>query len=447
MLLIDGLEQVLQHQVQAGGQFAVLFLDLDGFKLVNDSLGHQEGDELLRAVARRLEESLRLTDTVIRPSATDSRATSVAEHTLARLGGDEFIILLHDVRSVVDATRVAERIHSELAKPFTIGGREIFSTVSIGIAASATGYERPEDVLRDADTAMYRAKGMGQGCTEVFDVAMRAAVLERLQLDTSLRQGIERREFLPHYQPIIDLRTGQLEGFEALLRWRHPNRGIVAPLEFVPVIEENGLVLPIGRQFFGDVCRQLRVWQDTLPHAPRLSMNVNFAGQQFIEKGLLDYLLETLDASGLDPSQLVVEITESTAIGNFRHAIDVLHQIREAGLRVVLDDFGTGYSSLSCLHDLPISGFKLDRSFLQRTIERPEILRALTVLADQLKLSVTAEGVETQAQCAQIREIGCDFAQGFLFARPVDTDAAAALIREQRLWLDDAGVGTAVVSR
>jgi PAS domain S-box-containing protein len=441
VLLIDRLERVLQHQqTQPNSQFAVLFLDLDGFKLVNDSLGHLCGDELLQLVARRLESSLRQSDSIVRPAvapAVAPAAPALTEHTLARLGGDEFVVLLHDVRGVVDATKVAERIQRALARPYEIGGREVYTSSSIGIAVGSTNYSQADDVLRDADTAMYRAKALGKGRAEVFDAAMREQVVERLRLDTALRLGLENHEFLPYYQPIIDLNTGELAGFEALLRWRQPDGSVVSPAAFVPVIEENGLVVPIGRKFAADVCRQLRAWQDADPDVRRLSVNVNFAGQQFMENGLLDSLLEMLDHAGLEPSHMVIEITESTAIKNFSQAAEILHRIRTAGMRVVLDDFGTGFSSLSCLHELPINGIKLDRSFISSERRHPAILRAMLMLAEQLGLSVTAEGIETVQQCQELRALECGFAQGFLFSPPVDAAAAGAMLRARHNWLAD----------
>ena len=281
---------------------------------------------------------------------------------------------------------------------------------------------------------MYRAKALGKARTEVFDASMREQVLSRLQLDTELRLAVERHEFMPYYQPLIDMRTGQLAGFEALLRWQHPVRGVVSPGEFISIIEENGFIVPVGRRFFGEVCRQLGTWQMGSPLAKELSINVNFAGQQFLDPRLVEDLLIMIDDAGIEPSRMVVEITESTAIGNFSKAVEVLERIRDAGLRIVLDDFGTGYSSLSCLHELPISGIKLDRSFLARERRHPAILKAIVTLAGQLGLSVTAEGVETAAQCEQLKGLGCDFAQGYFFARPVPAIEAAGLLAE-RGWL------------
>ncbi len=435
VVLVDRLERLLQHQRQHGGMFAVFFVDLDQFKLVNDSLGHQGGDELLQAVARRLEGTLRSSDVVWRPSPGEPSEHLQAEHTVGRLGGDEFIVVLHNIREAADAIRVAQRIQQSLSCPFQIGERDIFASLSIGIAIGVTGYATPDEVLRDADTAMYRAKAQGMGRFEVFDVAMRAQALERLQLDTAVRHAAERHQFVPFYQPIIDLRTGCLAGFEALLRWQHPDRGIVSPAEFMPLIEENGLLPLIGRRLLQDVCQQLKRWHDAYPAARDLWINVNFSSQQFLESGLAGRLIESLDAAGLDPSHLVVEITERTAIGNFSLTASVLEQLRNAGIRVVLDDFGTGYSSLACLHQLPISGLKLDPSFVQGDGRRPEILNAVISIADSLDLTLTAEGIETMEQCERLRALGCDFSQGYLFARPLDCAAAEELIIENRRWL------------
>jgi predicted signal transduction protein with EAL and GGDEF domain len=433
---------MLQHNRRhTDSRFAVLFLDLDEFKVVNDSLGHLAGDSLLQAVAHRLETLLRATDTVAHLPAPES--DGAPEHTIARLGGDEFIILLHDVHGALDATRVAERITAGLATPFEVAGREVYVSTSIGIAVSGPGYHAPDELLRDADTAMYRAKAAGKGRSEVFDVAMRKQVTERLQLDTAVRQGLERHEFVPFYQPIIDLRTGRIAGFEALLRWRHPDRGIVPPSEFIPIIEENGLVLPIGRDLVRDVCAQVREWQAAIPAAGQIWVNVNFATQQFLEAGMASWLLAEVGGAQLAPAQLVVEITESTAIRNLDLTTAVLRELRESGIRVLLDDFGTGYSSLACLHRLPISGLKLDRSFTEGDQEHPEIVQAVVTLADALHLSVTAEGVETAEQRDRLRAIGCRYAQGYLFARPLEASAAGKLLASNPAWFADEAMAVA----
>jgi PAS domain S-box-containing protein len=436
MVLIDRLERLLHLDRRLGGlPFALLFLDLDSFKYVNDSLGHLAGDELLQAVARRLEHSLRSSDLVARPAVDLEEGD--AEHTVARLGGDEFILVLHNVGDAGNALRIAERVQRDLAAPFRLHEREVFTTASIGIAMSTTGYDTPEELLRDADIAMYRAKAAGKGRAEVFDVAMREQAIQRLQLDTAVRMGLERHEFLPFYQPIIDMQTGQLVGFEALLRWRHPQRGLVRPAEFVPVIEENGLLRPIGHRFLDDVFADLSRWRSEFAVADRIWINVNFASQQFLEAGLPVRLLEAIARAGLEPRHLVVEITESTAIGNFALTADVLAALRTAGIRVVLDDFGTGYSSLACLHQLPISGIKLDPTFIGDNDPRPEILQAVVALANSLDLTMTAEGIETARQCARLRALGCDFAQGYLFAEPLSATAAGAVIDRDRSWLPD----------
>jgi predicted signal transduction protein with EAL and GGDEF domain len=392
---------------------------------------------LLHAVARRLEASLRSPDEFSRLADEALPTASGIEHTLARLGGDEFIILLNDARHAADATRVAERVQLALARPFQLAGQDVFVAASIGIAVSATGYTRTDEVLRDADTAMNRAKGLGKGRAEIFDTAMGERAVERLRVDSELRLAVERHEFLPHFQPIVDLRTGRLAGFEALLRWRHPKRGIVPPAEFVPLVEENGLILPIGQRFFEDVCRQHRGWLDVHPNAAALSININFATSQFLEPELPARLLEGLIASGLEPGHIVVEITESAAIRDFSMTADILLQLREAGFKVVLDDFGTGYSSLACLHQLPISGLKLDRSFIAAIDRQTELVRAVLVLSASLGLTVTGEGIETAGQCELLRALGCDFGQGYLFARPLDAEAAARLISAGEIFEPD----------
>ncbi|MES1256758.1 MAG: EAL domain-containing protein, partial [Acidobacteriota bacterium] len=438
LLLVDRLERLIQHHLfRDDTQFAVLVLDLDEFKVVNDSLGHQAGDELLQAVARRLEVSLRSTDTLTRAGSDVIPGAPGIEHTLARLGGDEFIVLLNDVRSAADATRVAERVQAALSRPFPLADREVFIAASIGIAVSATGYTSTEAVLRDADTAMNRAKALGKGRFEVFDAAMGRQAIARLHLDSDLRLAVRRDEFLPYFQPIVNLRTGRLAGFEALLRWRHPERGILPPAAFLAQVEENGLILPISRRFYGAVCRQHRDWLKVHPSASQLTINVNFVTGQFLETGLPARLLDILVETGLEPRHIAVEITESTAIRDFSKTSDVLHELREAGFRVVLDDFGTGYSSLACLHQLPISGLKLDRTFIAAADEHEELIQAVLMLSASLGITVTAEGIETSDQCERLRALGCDYGQGYLFARPLDAEHAAALIAADRVFVPE----------
>ena len=440
MLLHDRLEHVLSPtEASPAGLCAVLLLDLDGYQLVADGHGQRHADELLRAVAQRLESSLRLTDAVSRP------ADIAQAHTLARLGGDEFVLVLHHVRDAVDATRVAERLQRVLARPFVIRDHELFITASIGIALGAPG-ATPDDLLRDADTAMTRARVAGRGHIEVFETGMRQQVLERLQLDAALRLGLENHEFLPHYQPIVDLASGRLVGFEALMRWQRADGRIVSPAVFVPTLEESGLIVPVGRLFVEDVCAQLRTWREQAPDSGHLWVNVNFASSQFADPDVLETLLSAIRDAGLEPEDIVVEITESAAIGDIDRAAETLRTFRAAGLRVVLDDFGTGYSSLSWLHELPIAGIKLDRSFVAGERCHPAILAAVVSLAAQLGLTVTAEGIETSAQHAQLRGLGCGYAQGYRFAKPLDAEAAGALIRRQPTWLPDVVDDTAATA-
>lgn len=434
VVLVDRLDRLLLECRNGGPGFAVFFIDVDQFKVVNDSIGHQGGDLLLQGVARRVEGALRVTDTVMRVGAPPSD-DAAAEHTLGRLGGDEFIVLLRNIETPEQAMRVADRIQQGLCHPFQIGERDVFASVSIGVAVGNATYATAEEVMRDADTAMYRAKSLGLGRCELFDVAMREQALRRHQLDMAVRRAAERHEFMPYYQPIIDMRSGRLAGFEALLRWRHPDRGVIGPAEFMPLIEQNGLLPLIGRRLLQDVAQHQRLWHARYPEADRLWVNVNFSSQQFLEAGLIERLIESLDSAGLAPHNLVVEITERTAIGNFALTASLLEQLRQVGIRVVLDDFGTGYSSLACLHQLPISGLKLDPTFIQGDGRRPAVLNAVISIADSLGLTLTAEGIETEPQCERLRRLGCDYAQGFLFARPLDVEAAEAEIRRGRQWL------------
>ena len=427
VLFLDRLEQLWRGAGEKSG-FAVLFLDLDGFKLVNDSLGQTIGDKLLRSVAERLQDALWTID-----EATPAGSGRPSDPTLARLGSDEFAILLPEA-DVLEAVRTGNTLQEALAPAFSLEGSEVFITASVGIAigSAETG---PLDVLRNAGTAMARGKGLGKGRVELFDQTMREQVIDRLKLETALHRAHEAHEFIPFYQPIINLNTGRLAGFEALIRWQHPQRGIVMPSEFVAAIESNGLVIEVGRQIFTDVCRQICAWREQSADAPAIFVSVNFAAPQLDEEGLADRLVQILDETGVDPAQIIVEVTESQAVGDLSRAVAVLTQIRDAGMRVVLDDFGTGYSSLACLQSLPITGLKLDRSFLTGRHEHPEIVRAVVSIARHLKLTVTAEGVETKQQCRLLRSLGCDYAQGYLFAKPMAAASAGEFARESRAFL------------
>jgi diguanylate cyclase (GGDEF)-like protein/PAS domain S-box-containing protein len=400
-------------------QFAVLFLDLDRFKVVNDSLGHMVGDQLLIGIARRLEKSLRPGDSV------------------ARLGGDEFTVLLEDISDVSEATAVAERLQKELSRPFNLGGHEVFTTVSIGIAPSTIGYDRPENFLRDADTAMYCAKTLGKARHEVFDKNMHARAMNQLQLETDLRRALEREEFFIHYQPIVSLETGRIVSFEALVRWQHPERGIIPPSKFIPVAEETGLIVPLGGWVLRESCRQMREWQMLHPTNPLLSISVNLSGKQFAQPDLIDQIKQALKETGLAPSSLKLEITESVVMENIETATEMLKQLRALGVELSIDDFGTGYSSLSYLHRFPIDTLKIDRSFVTQMSdnnENTEIVRTIIMLARNLDMNVVAEGVETEPQLAQLMTLGCQCAQGYLFSKPTDTAAVTQLLADGHVY-------------
>ncbi|MEZ5317047.1 MAG: EAL domain-containing protein [Vicinamibacterales bacterium] len=432
LLLHDAIERAIDRCRRAShSRFAVLFIDFDGFKQVNDVLGHQAGDELLQAAAGRLQGLLRRADLFPRPSHLPRPPGDL----LARLGGDEFVILLDEVQGQSEAMHVAQLVQALFGQPFDLSGRRAVVSASVGVALGSADCAGPEDILREADLAMYRAKSLGKSRAELFDTSLHQQVQSRQQLDSELRLAVERCEFLPYYQPIVNLVTGELAGFEALLRWQHPSRGVIASSEFISVLEAEGLIMPVGRRFFAEVCRQLGEWQSARPSGPELSVNINFAAQQVLDPEFLQSLLRLIDDAGLEPGQIVLEITESAAMQDYARTITALERAREAGLRIVLDDFGTGYSSLSCLHELPISGIKLDRSFLSRTRRQPAILSAIVTLAGQLGLTVTAEGVETAAQCAQLAQLGCELGQGYQFARPMSADRATLLLGRPSTWL------------
>jgi diguanylate cyclase (GGDEF)-like protein/PAS domain S-box-containing protein len=415
-LFIDRLKLALaRHKRLGADHFAVLFLDLDRFKVINDSLGHTIGDQLLVGIARRLETCLRPGDTV------------------ARLGGDEFTILLEDVTDAREVTAIAQRIQKELALPFNLGGHEVFTTASIGIAPSTTGYERPDDILRDADTAMYRAKSLGKSRYEIFDKEMHTHAVNLLNLETDLRRALDRREFTVYYQPIVSLETGAVLGFEALLRWRHPAHGFISPAEFIPVAEETGLILPIGRWALEEACRQMREWQSQFPRAAEMYVSVNLSGRQFANPELCEQIAEALETTGLKPGSLKLEVTESVVMENIEKTIEMLRQLRALGVESSIDDFGTGYSSLSYLHHFPSTTLKIDRSFISRmggADEKGEIVRTILVLARNLGMRVVAEGIETEAQLAQLQALSCDYGQGYLFSKAVNAAAIGRLLSE-----------------
>jgi diguanylate cyclase (GGDEF)-like protein/PAS domain S-box-containing protein len=417
-LFMDHVKMAIQRSRRSGDRlFAALFLDLDRFKIINDSLGHMVGDQLLVGIAHRLEACLRPGDTV------------------ARLGGDEFTILLEDLTSTDDAIDVARRVQEAVTQPFNIGGHEVFTTASIGIALSSTGYERAEELLRDADTAMYRAKMEGKKRHVVFDKAMHDRAMQLLQIETDLRRALTRQEFFLNYQPIVNLETGRVASFEALVRWQHPERGLVMPGDFIPVAEETGLVVPLGLWVLNEACRQMRAWQRLGITDEGVTMSVNLSSRQFSQADLIEQISSALCESGLKAANLKLEITESMVMENVDTAIDMLTQLRNLGVGLSIDDFGTGYSSLSYLHRFPIDTLKIDRSFVTQMTnnsENAEIVRTIVTLARSLDMAVVAEGVETADQLRQLGDLGCDYGQGYLFSRPVGAGPAAELLDDEQ---------------
>ena len=402
-LFMERLQHALTRSHRHNSLLAVLFLDLDRFKIINDSLGHECGDRLLIQVSQRLRECLRSQDTA------------------ARLGGDEFVLLVEDIHEIGEATRIAERIAEALSTPFDVGDQEVFTSTSIGIAANMTGSETPDDLLRDADAAMYRAKGRGRASYEIFDRAMNLQAMENLRLDTDLRHALNHNQFELHYQPLINLTTGCAAGIEALVRWRHPTRGLVTPNAFIPLAEDTGLILPLGHWVLREACRVARLWQDRFPDQNR-TLSINISARQFAQPNLVRDIQRVLDETGLEPRRLVVEITESVLMEDAQSTTATLRALKDLGVDIAVDDFGTGYSSLSYLRRFPVSTLKIDRSFVLGIISCSEdlaIVRAVITLAKSLSLNVVAEGVETAEQRDCLLELGCERAQGFLFSKPL----------------------------
>jgi diguanylate cyclase (GGDEF)-like protein/PAS domain S-box-containing protein len=420
VLFIDRLAcAVADVQRRAAPHFSVIFFDLDRFKNVNDSLGHTVGDKLLLGIARRLEHFLRPGDTV------------------ARLGGDEFAILVHRVEGASGAIHVADRIQDILSMNFSIDGHDVMVTASIGIAHSSTGYTNPEEILRDADIAMYRAKAEGKARYEIFDRDMHQSAVALLTLETELRRSVQRGDFLMNYQPIVSLGHGRIVGFEGLVRWQHPERGIVMPANFIAIAEETGLIVPLGWWVLRESCKQTRLWQNQFPSDPPLWISVHMSGKLFRKPDMVDHLLGILEEAGLDPSNLRIEVTENVVMDHAELAIRNLMELRALGIQLSIDDFGTGYSSLSYLQRFHYDELKIDRSFvsqLGKPGESRAIVETILNLANNLGIGVVAEGIETADQVDRLRQMKCPHGQGYWFSRPLTVSAAEELIASEPTW-------------
>jgi diguanylate cyclase (GGDEF)-like protein len=423
-LLGDRISQLLQHSRRdPSHKFAVLFLDFDRFKNVNDSLGHAVGDQLLIAIADRLRDQTRGTDTV------------ACLGTAARLGGDEFVVVLDQLREHHDAARVAERLLEVLSQPYQLGSQLVHSSASIGVTTNAVNYNSQDEMIRDADTAMYRAKAEGRARYMLFDQKMHEDVVGRLTMENDLRQSIARNQLVLHYQPIVALSNGVPVGFEALVRWQHPERGLVSPLKFISLAEEIGFIVPLGYWVLDTACKQLAAWRKRTPDFAGVGISVNLSRKQLAAPGLLARIQQSLDESGIEPSALKLEITESAVMENYEEALTILRGIRAMGIELHMDDFGTGYSSLSCLHRLPITGLKIDRSFVEDIQIRKDaasLIKAVVQLAHDMGIQVVAEGLEQPAQVTFLQALHCDLGQGFRFARPLTAAAAEEYLLTSR---------------
>jgi len=437
-LLLDRLQRAIAvSRRHTDFKFAVLFIDIDEFKVINDSLGHAAGDDLLVQIALRLSVSLRGADTIVRGLARAESDLLSSDSTLARPGGDEFVVLVEELHDASDAFRISERIRERLALPFSVSGHPIVVTASIGIAFSTGALTEAQDVLRDAEIAMYRAKHAGKARVEVFDNAMHASAVKRLQLETDLRKALETDELRVYYQPLVEVKTGRIIGFEALSRWQRP-QGMVMPGEFIPVANETGLILPINRKLMQEACQQILNWNSLFPNDPGFSVNVNITDKQFADPELASQIEDVLKVTGLNPALLDLEITENIAMSDAERSGIALRELKALGVRLSIDDFGTGYSSLCRLRQFPVDTLKIDRSFVSKmdqNRETQEIVRIIVTLAHNLGLGVVAEGIEDQQQLDMLRDLGCEFGQGYLFSKPASPDVIERLIRDHHCSL------------
>lgn len=421
-MLLTRLESCLQRQQRhPDNRFAVLFLDFDRFKMVNDSLGHEIGDLLLIEIAQRLQISLRGADFLCHQCLP------------SRLGGDEFIILLEDLRGEHDAARVAQRLIDTLSEPYLLENQKLVVTVSIGVTTSDRKYDRASDMVRDADTAMYRAKAAGRARYVIFDRTMHAEVTERLFLETELRKAVRQEELILHYQPIVSLEEGDLVGFEALVRWNLPSRGMIPAPTIISIAEETGLIQPLTLSLLRKACDQLHAWQMRCSPGKKLMMSVNFSRRLVLDPDIVNKMAQIIQEAGVDPGSIILEITESVLLAEKDAAPELFSRFKELGVWLHLDDFGTGYSSLSCLYSLPLNGLKIDRSFLIRACANTKqlaVLEAIVNIARALQLSVTVEGIETTEQLGILRSLGIQLGQGYLFGAPCDAEHASAAVTD-----------------
>jgi diguanylate cyclase (GGDEF)-like protein len=419
-LLLERLEKVIQRQqADPSYQFAVLFIDLDRFKIINDSLGHMVGDQFLVTITHRLQSCLRDKDMV------------------ARLGGDEFTVLIENMHEPAESTQVAERILASLCQPINLMGHTMFPSASIGIVMGSPAYQDGTELLRDADLAMYEAKGTGRACYALFTSDLHTRTVKTLQLEGDLRQALDRQEFLLNYQPIVALETGTLIGFEALVRWQHPVKGFISPLDFITISEETGFIIPLGEWVLREACHQLRIWHQKFPEQSGLIISVNLSSKQLREPRLIERIDAILAETGLDGRFLKLELTESMLVDDIEVVLQTLDQIRDRDIQLSIDDFGTGYSSLSYLPRFPINTLKIDRSFISRMTEdgeNLEIVRAIITLAQSIAIDVIAEGIETPEQVNLLRLLGCDFGQGYWFAKPLAPKFAQQIIANPNEW-------------
>jgi diguanylate cyclase (GGDEF)-like protein len=410
--------ELLQNSIQRSQQdehysFSVLFLDCDRFKLVNDSLGHQVGDQLLKQVAFRLQSCIRPVD------------------TLARFGGDEFIVILEDLDDLDFTKMVAQRLIEKLKQPFRVKERDIFLGASLGLILDTKHYQSPETILRDAEMAMYRAKESGKACYQIFESEMHLLAQKHLQLETDFRLALQRQEFIVYYQPLFCFRTNRIKGFEALVRWNHPEKGLLSPMNFMPLAEETGLIVPLGLWVLREACYQLKTWQQQKFGQENLTMSVNLSVKQFAQEDLIENIEAIIAQSKIKTGTLTLEITETALMDNNSLAQDVISELRKLNISLSIDDFGTGYSSLSYLHQFPVEQLKIDRSFIQsmnRKTDNINIIETIITLAKNLKMQIVAEGIETQMQFNRLKNLECDFGQGYFFSKPLPSESIDALL-------------------